>query len=163
MVWYHRMMHFLVTLIAQYFIAIPVLTVVWLLWKLKKPQKLEFLFMLAGTTVIAAILVKIATTIHQDPRPLTYPGVTPYFAHGTDNGFPSDHTTFSAVIGFAVLYFNRKLGGVLLAVALLIGLCRVIANVHHLQDIGGGFVIAGISYLAAWGALRIYKSRRYRA
>lgn len=152
-------MHFVVTVVAKYAIVIPAVSVVWMLWKLKKPQKLEFVFLLALSAVITAVLVKIATTIHQDPRPFTYPGVTPYFSSSTDNGFPSDHTTFSAVIGFAVLYFNRKLSLVLLALALLIGLCRVIGKVHHLQDIAGGFMVAALSYALVWGILRLYHSR----
>lgn len=153
-------MHLIVTLIAQYAIVIPAIAAAWTFWKLKKPQKLEFVFLLALSAVIAAVLVKIATTIHQDPRPFTYPGVMPYFSSSTDNGFPSDHTTFSAVIGFAVFYFKRKLGASLLALALLIGLCRVIGNVHHLQDIVGGFILAAISYTLVWTAFRLYTSRK---
>jgi undecaprenyl-diphosphatase len=152
-------MHFLVTAIAQYAVAIPVLTVCWLLWKLRKPQKLELLFLLLATTLLAAVLAKIATTLHQDPRPFTHPGTVAYFTSSTDNGFPSDHTTYSAVIGFVVLYFSRKLGFALLALALLIGLSRVVGNVHHLQDIVGGFVVAGLSYTIAWSVLRLYHSR----
>ncbi|MGC1177386.1 MAG: phosphatase PAP2 family protein, partial [Candidatus Saccharimonadales bacterium] len=99
----------------------------------------------AVSAVLTLLLVKLATSLHQDPRPFIRDGVKPYFASSTDNGFPSDHTAFSALIGFVVLGYSRKLGIALVLVSLLIGCTRVISGVHHAQDVIGGFVLAGIA------------------
>jgi len=105
--------------------------------------------------------VKIATTLHQDPRPFVRDHVHPYFASSTDNGFPSDHTAFSALIACIVLRYNRWLGVALAGLAVLIGTARVISGVHHGQDIVGGLVIAGLGVGMAWaGELIIRKYTR---
>ena len=138
-------MHLLITFVAKYCVAIPVLVVLYVFLKLSKRQRLTFVVLLITSTVFALILVKIATTLRSDPRPFVRDGVIPYFKSSVDNGFPSDHTTFSALIGFAVVLYSRKLGIGLLILSLFIGSARVIAGVHHGQDIVGGFIIAAVS------------------
>ena len=81
----------------------------------------------------------------------------PYFVSSTDNGFPSDHTVVSALLGLIVLRYSRKLGMAVLLVTLLIGIARVIAGVHHSKDILGGFVIAVISFTIGIVLLRLYR------
>jgi undecaprenyl-diphosphatase len=87
-------------------------------------------------------------------------GVTPYFSSSTDNGFPSDHTAFSAVIALAVCAFSRKIGIGLIVLALVIGSARVIAGVHHGQDIIGGFLLGALGVGLGWLVLGTYSRLR---
>jgi len=143
-------MHNFITFIAKYLVfALPV---VWLmvLGRLPKKQRLQFVLFSALSAVIAAVLVKLATHLHQDLRPFVRDHVTPYFQSSTDNGFPSDHTTFSALVALVVLRYKRWWGAALFALAILIGTARVIAGVHHGQDIAGGLVIAAVAVGLVW-------------
>jgi membrane-associated phospholipid phosphatase len=142
-------MHELVILLAKYAVAIPVITLAVVFWRLDKRLRLEMAVFLVLSVILATVLAKLAATLHQNPRPFVHDGVTPYFAHGPDNGFPSDHTTYSAVIAFVVLRYSRKLGAALAVLALLIGSARVIAGVHHGQDIIAGFAVAAVGTCAA--------------
>ena len=54
--------------------------------------------------------------------------------------FPSRHTASAAVIAMTVFYVNVPLGIVFLAVALLIGLSRIIAGVHFPRDVAAGYL-----------------------
>lgn len=142
-------MHSLITFIAKDFIALPVLAAIYFLVKLSKKNRVKFAALLVVTAILTIILVKIGTTLIHDPRPFVKDGVVPYFKSSMDNGFPSDHTALSAVIAFAVLHFSRKWGLGLLLLAIIIGTSRVIAGVHHAEDIIGALVIAAVSYAIA--------------
>lgn len=153
-------MHTVVVLIAQYAIALPVVAWVAVLLRLPKNRWLTFILFSAASTLLTLVLVKVATTVHQDPRPFIRDGVHPYFSSSTDNGFPSDHTAFSALLGFIITRYHTKLGCLLLVASLLIGTARVISGVHHVQDIIGGFCIAGIGTALALG-LEVLLTRRH--
>lgn len=140
-----KRMHEVVTIIAKYFIVFSAAGLGLAFFRIEKKRRLDFLLLLVLSAVLTVLLVKLATSVHQDPRPFIRDGVHPYFTSSTDNGFPSDHTAFSALIAFVVLRFSKKLGIVLLVLSSLIGSSRVIAGVHHTQDILGGFIIAGMA------------------
>jgi undecaprenyl-diphosphatase len=157
-------MHELVIIIAQYCIAIPVVAYLYVLFSLKTPARKVFIVQSLIAVLITAVFVKLAAHIHQDPRPFVRDGVHPYFGHSTDNGFPSDHTTFSALIAFLVMSRSKWIGIGLVFVAFLIGAARVIAGVHHGQDIIAGFVVGAagfalsvrlVGYLETW-----YRARK---
>ncbi len=156
-------MHELVILVAKYAIAIPpvVALIVWL--RLDKKHRFEMGVLLVLSAISTAALVKLATTLHQDPRPFIRDGVQPYFASSTDNGFPSDHATLSALLAFVMLRYSRKLGIGLIVLALLIGSARVIAGVHHTQDIIGGFAIAAIGVGLGMFCLRVLPATIFRS
>jgi undecaprenyl-diphosphatase len=110
--------------------------------------------------VIAAIADKIAGKLYYDPRPFVNSHVTPLITHAADNGFPSEHTLFSAAIAGSLIFYRPKLGAAALAVALIVGICRVAAHVHSPIDIAGGLLIGlaagyGGSYLVS----RLLRSR----
>jgi undecaprenyl-diphosphatase len=138
-------MHELTIIVAQYFVAIPVITYAYLFFRLKDSKvRKTFIYQSIAAVAITTVLVKIAASLHQDARPFVRDGVHPYFGHSTDNGFPSDHTTYSALLAFLVLHYSRKLGIGLALVSLCIGSARVIAGVHHGQDIVAGLLIGAI-------------------
>ena len=96
--------------------------------------------------LVVAVLVKVAGQLHADPRPFVVdPSVRPLFAHPADNGFPSDHTALASAVALVVLCHRRWLGVVLLALAVAIGVTRVAAHVHHVQDIVAALVIGAVA------------------
>lgn len=148
-------MHTLITFIAQYLIVVPVLAWLYVLLRLPKTLRLRFVLFSAAGLVLTFLLAKLASTIHHDPRPFVRDHVTPYFTSSTDDGFPSDHTTYSALIAFVIWRFNRKLGLVLALIAVAIGAARVIAGVHHGQDVIAGLIIAAIAVGLVWAGERL--------
>jgi len=148
-------MHEVVTAAAKFAVFIPIAVVAVAFFALGKKRRWELAVLLVLSAISTALLVKFATTLHQDPRPFVRDGVHPYFASSTDNGFPSDHVAFSAVLAFVMLRYSRWLGAGLLVLSLFIGAARVIAGVHHAQDIIGGFVLAAIGVGLALLVLRL--------
>lgn len=70
----------------------------------------------------------------------------PHEAHllipaSSDPSFPSDHATAAVAIAFAVWAYDRVVGGVLLALGVLLGLTRVVAGTHYPSDVLGGAVV----------------------
>ncbi len=93
---------------------------------------------------IAYIAGKLIGTIVNNPRPFVVNDVIPLFAHAADNGFPSEHALLATTISAVVYTVNKPLGIALLTISLMIGIARILANVHHTFDIVGGTVIAVI-------------------
>ena len=149
-------MHELVLIVAKYVVVVPVLAWVVVLVLLPKTSRVRFVLFSAACVGVTLLLVKLATTIHSDPRPFMRDGVHPYFKSSTDNGFPSDHTVFSALLAFVIMHYRRNVGLGLLAVAVAIGGARVISGVHHGQDIVAGVVIAGLATYSVVGAHYLY-------
>jgi undecaprenyl-diphosphatase len=119
-----------------------------------RPEKVALAVEMAVGLLAVVVLVKVAGALHDDPRPfVSDPAVHPWFAHPADNGFPSDHTAVAALTSLVVLRRRRTTGLVLLAVTVLIGASRVLAHVHHVQDIVAGVVIGLVGAVAgvlAW-------------
>jgi undecaprenyl-diphosphatase len=61
--------------------------------------------------------------------------------HGADNSFPSDHASVAFAVAFAVLMFHRRLGVVLVVVAVGVGLDRILVGVHYPLDVGAGVFV----------------------
>ena len=88
------------------------------------------------------------------------PAEQPLIAHSNDNGFPSDHTLLSSLLGFAILPFAPIAGLVTLLIALLIGTARVLAFVHHPIDIIASFVFSGAAVLISYYSVKLYFAKR---
>lgn len=153
-------MHQIITLIAKDFIVLPpiILAVVW--FRLSWPLKRQAVLVAIGGVVITVILALIGSKLFNNPRPFVAGNFTPYFAHGNDNGFPSDHTLLAGLIGWLALCYSRKFGAIVLSIAALIGASRVIAGVHHFSDIIGALVISGIGVGISWLVIQKMQSRR---
>lgn len=147
-------MHEIITLIAKYFIVLSCLgaLVVWL--RLTTADKKRFIILAIAGAILTLILAKLGSKVFYNPRPFVVGHFTPYFSHGNDNGFPSDHTLFASFLAFLSWHYSKKLGISLFVVALLIGLSRVIAGVHHLIDIIGSIVFAFIGSWVVWYLLQ---------
>ena len=148
-------MHAVVSLVAQaglYVVALVAVTV-WL--TVPRADKVAMAVEMVVGLVAVAVLVRVAGAVHTDPRPFVEsPSLRPWFSHAPDNGFPSDHTAVAAVTSFVVVRRRAVAGVLMLAITVLIAGARVLAHVHHVQDVVAGGVIglaaAGLGALAWW-------------
>lgn len=99
---------------------------------------------------VTVVLARIASMLWYNARPFVVEGITPLVAHAADNGFPSDHTLLSAACAALVFSQNKKWGGVLYVLAILVGVARVFADVHHVVDIVTSLVIASAVMFKVW-------------
>jgi membrane-associated phospholipid phosphatase len=121
------------------------------LWlTLPRSEKVGLAVKAVISIAVVAGLIQLAAALHTDPRPFVVdPSVRPLFAHPADNGFPSDHTALASTVALLVMTYRRGAGGVLLVAAVLAGLARLAAHVHHLQDIAAGVLLAGVTVAVA--------------
>lgn len=99
---------------------------------------------------LSYLTAKLSSLFFYNPRPFVDGSVVPLFSHAADNGFPSDHTLFASAVAAVILYFDRKVGALLFAAVILVGLARVLAGVHHAIDIVGSILIVLAVYFAAY-------------
>jgi len=95
--------------------------------------------------VAALIMVKLAGIIYYNPRPFVDSGIAPLVPHSPTNGFPSNHMVAAALMALLLWPYSKRLALVFFIVAGAIGLARVLAHVHHLEDIIAGIFIAIIA------------------
>jgi undecaprenyl-diphosphatase len=84
---------------------------------------------------------------------------TPLVKHVSDNGFPSDHATFTALIASVVYVFNRKLGLFLFVISILVSISRVYLGLHHLLDIFVGIILAIVTTIISQLLINKYISK----
>ncbi|HUW42313.1 MAG TPA: phosphatase PAP2 family protein [Rectinemataceae bacterium] len=120
---------------------------------------LRLLIAAAAIGGVALLISRIANALIPDPRPFIVGGFTPLIHHSADNGFPSDHTLLLAATAAVTLIANRRAGIIGALFALIVGLARVYAGVHHLLDIAGSFVIVALSGGIYALALRLPRRR----
>ncbi len=82
-----------------------------------------------------------------------FPTTRPFLVNGreidvllrpTDAAFPSEHTTLAFALAVTIYFHDRRIGWVFLISAGLIGIARVMANVHYPVDIIGGAFLGTI-------------------
>jgi undecaprenyl-diphosphatase len=127
---------------AKYLIIFIVLIAGIYLFKLEKQKKKEMAVFAIIALPIIFLLSRLAGKLYFNPRPFVVGNFLPLIAHGSDNGFPSDHTLLSTAVAVVVYLYNKKIGIILGLLAILVGLARVTAGVHHFADIFGSIVIA---------------------
>ena len=106
--------------------------------RIKKEQVIHAL--LAG--FIAWLLVMLIKHLFPTVRPFVLDGrgVDVLFKP-TDSAFPSAHTALAFALAVTIFMHDRRVGWFYLIGALLIGVARVLANVHYPVDILGGALI----------------------
>lgn len=129
--------------------SIPVMVVLTgLLWFLSRPGRdRKWKLACACGYLSAAVAYACAFVIHH-----IYDRARPYEAHrishpwssSTDASFPSDHTSLSFAIAFAVLAFDTVAGIVFLVVAAVIGIGRLFIGAHYPGDVLAGVAIGAV-------------------
>lgn len=130
----------LIIFCAKYLIILPPLALLAALYCRKR--RWPFLIFSLSSLALTYTLGMLASLLWYNPRPFVEQNFTPLIAHAANNGFPSGHLLLAAACASIAFYYNRTFGLALWAVALLIGLARVLAGVHHWIDIAASIVIA---------------------
>lgn len=130
--------------------SIPVMVVITAgLWFLSRPGGNPKWKLACGSGFASAALsFAIAFVIHHvwdRPRPYESHHISHPWSNSTDATFPSDHTTVSFAIAFAVLSFDAVAGGVFLVVAAIIGIGRLFIGAHYPSDVAVGVVVGLIA------------------
>ncbi len=136
-----------IVFVAKYFLFVSLGVTVWFWWRCDRATRIELLVRLVVGGLLALALATVAGHLYYDTRPFVTEHVKPLFAHAADNGFPSDHALLTSFLGFSVLLYSKKVGAVLLAIAVAVGAARVAAHVHAPVDIVGSFVFSAVAAL----------------
>lgn len=119
------------------------------LWFLSRPGGDRKWKLACGSGFAAAALsYAVAFVIHHAydrPRPYMTHHISHPWSNTTDASFPSDHTTVSFAIAFAVLSFDVAAGWIFLVIAAIIGIGRLFIGAHYPSDVGAGIVIGLIA------------------
>jgi membrane-associated phospholipid phosphatase len=95
---------------------------------------------------VAFLLAQIGTHLIDSPRPFLVSGQPPLIPSSVDNGFPSDHTLLLAVAAAVITLTNRWWGLLFWGLAVVVGLARIYAGVHHLVDVAGSLAIVLVAF-----------------
>lgn len=135
---------------AKYLILFIGLILVWLWVKSSSNDKKKIAVQVAIAGIFGIVLIKIAGKLYYHPRPFVNGQVKPLFAHGPDNGFPSDHTALAMTLTAVIYYYDRQLAIAGFVLTIAVGVARVLAHVHSPVDILGGLVIGAVAGWAGW-------------
>jgi undecaprenyl-diphosphatase len=132
-----------ISLVGQFGIGLAVLLVVVGAW-LSGGRTIGGFAMAIAPGLIAAAIAIVAVHVIGDLAPVSRPfvalGGTPIFHHAADASFPSDHVTLGmSMLGARIA--DRRLQWATVVVVLLVGLARVLAGVHWLDDIVAGAIL----------------------
>jgi len=118
------------------------LGVLWVIdGKIKKEQVVHALFACLITWLIAFAIKHFFPTL----RPFMINGKeTDVFTVPLDGAFPSGHSAEAFALAVTVFMHDRKIGWWFLMGATLVGIARVLANVHYPIDIVGGAFLGTI-------------------
>ncbi len=142
-------MNHLIAFVAQYAVFLLPILIGVIFLRIPRDKRLSFLITLAIGGVLGLIGIFLASHMFYDPRPFMSSHVVPLFSHAADNGFPSDHMTLGATLAFIGYAYSKKIGMVMIPIALAVGAARVLAHVHSWIDIFGGIGVAFVATLLA--------------
>lgn len=126
-------------------VMIGILALLWLTGR-ESNQRLAFYACLSALVALAFASLAISPIVAH-PRPFVEHPVHQLIRHNADPSFPSDHATLSFSLAFTVWFARRRIGWVLLALAILTGFARIYVGVHYPADILGGALLAFASSL----------------
>jgi undecaprenyl-diphosphatase len=129
--------------------SIPVMVVLTgIIWFFNRPG-VDRTWKLASASgyLAAAIAYVVAFVVHHiydRPRPYEAHAIQHPWSSSTDASFPSDHTSLSFAIAFAVLAFDTAAGVVFLVVAAIIGVGRLFIGAHYPGDVLAGVLVGAV-------------------
>lgn len=127
---------------AKYLLILPIFILGAYFFTRKWPAQKHMVLFAAPAGLLAYALGLIGNFLYYDPRPFVVGHFTPLIAHIPDNGFPSDHTLLVASLATIGMYWNKWLGVLLWAIAIVVAIARVYVGLHHPIDVLGSVGIA---------------------
>jgi undecaprenyl-diphosphatase len=127
--------------------SIPVLAAATVgLWLFARPGssrkwKLACASALASSAVALLLNAAIAHVWLRERPYAAHPGAPVWSARSQDPSFPSDHASAAFAIAFAVFLYDRLVGSLFLAAAVLISGGRVVVGVHYPGDVLAGMLV----------------------
>jgi len=131
----------LITFSASLLIWILVLVIIflWLGMKKLKTRQIAYAFFSA---ILAWVTSEFVKSLIGAIRPFEINGFPPLtLTIPGDASFPSGHAAFSFGLSTAIFLRNRKLGIICFIVSILVGMGRVLGNVHYPIDILAGAIL----------------------
>lgn len=115
------------------------LAVLWLIdGKIKKEQVAHALI----ASFLAWLITEFIKQIFHTPRPFMVDGFHPLtVTTPTDPAFPSSHSALAFALAFTVWLHDKKVGIIFITLAILVGVARILADVHYPVDIVGGAIV----------------------
>ena len=135
--------------------------VIWFAARPGGSQRSKLAALSAAAAAALALLVNVVLgQLWFHDRPLVdHPRATLLLVqHGADNSFPSDHASVAFAIAFAVLFFHRRFGLVLLLGAAAVAIDRIFVGVHYPVDVMASVFVGLGSALAVTTLGRPYVS-----
>ena len=119
------------------------------LWLLSRPGGDRKWKLASGSAFAAAVVALVANQIihalWDRPRPYEAHSISHPWSSSTDASFPSDHSSASFAIAFAVLMFDPLAGAIFLVFAIVIGVGRLFIGAHYPGDVLAGVLIGAVS------------------
>ncbi len=140
-------MELIIKILADYLIfALVLLAGYLLLFKVPKRGRYDKYTRILMAGLTSYWLAKVIGNLWQPEklRPFEILGIAPGASYIGNAGFPSDHVLFAAFLTGAVWYGTRhKWFTIMMALlTIILGVARVLAQVHTVLDVVGGIVIA---------------------
>lgn len=116
------------------------------LWLVGRGIKKEQVIHAVVACLIAWFVTSLIKIVFPTPRPYELYGTFPLtLTIPTDPAFPSGHASAAFALAISVQRHNKRMGLLFILFAILVGVGRVLGNVHFYSDIIGGAVVGGLS------------------
>lgn len=148
-------MNFLIVFIGQYVVFIVGLIALTVTLFSGKKVRNKIIMLAIPSYLVAFGIASAAGILYYNPPPFVLEHTIPLIPHPADNGFPSDHTLYTMVASATMFMYRRKIGILLGILAVLVGICRVLAGIHHPIDIVGSVAIAIAATYIAWVTVKV--------
>lgn len=140
----------------KYLFFLAPLVALWVFYKTPREAKKNLAVFGMIVLILSYLVSVIAGMLYSHPQPFALENITPLIAHEVDNSFPSHHTLLVAAIASVIYLYNRRVGSLLFLLALLVGMSRVLAGIHHPIDVVASILIAA---LVTWVVDRVYNKK----
>ncbi|HEV7465500.1 MAG TPA: phosphatase PAP2 family protein [Candidatus Dormibacteraeota bacterium] len=135
---------------AEYLIlgSLLVALVVW-----RRPEGLRAGLAAIGGALLGLAVGALIAAVWNRPRPFVAGHYPPLLGHGADSSFPSDHLLMLGALAGAAWMAWRPAALMTAALALAVGVARVIAGIHYVGDVLAGFLVGALAAMLVWLAL----------
>lgn len=126
---------------------IPAIWVVWWFVASKRTRQNLLSSLLAGA-VAWQVVNRLLKLVYYHDRPTQTLPIKEFIFHRPENSFPSDHAAFLGAIAFFFLFRkDKRIGWLLLGLAVIVSAARIAVGVHYPSDIFVGFLSG---FVVAW-------------